>query len=520
MNKTAKKEEIYLRQKFFCVLFGLVLVFLIIESGLRFSGYLILSLQECRNLRAAREKGTCRILCLGESTTQNQWPVLLEEILNLSNVGIKFSVIDKGLAGVKTSWILARLESYLDQYNPDIVITMIGINDGRFDLPYGSVSPPKAWAFLESLRIFKLIKILKFRIIARIKSLNNRSFRADPAGIDRKMVLGTGSQSCGISGSATGKTTELDPVNSMSHMELGRLCWEQGKFPEAETAFKKAAELDPENIMPNMELGRLYWEQGKFPEAEALFRKAIKLDPKNNKLFIELGELYHNEGKFLMAENQLSKAIKLNPADYKGHLELGRLYRDYNAVLKAEISFKRAMTLNANDNQAYVELGLLYWKQGDLSSSAALFEEVVKVDPHDDRAFSTLATLYEKIGKPELARKNKEIADEMRLSNYNASTISNYRNIKRILDKRKIRLICVQYPLRKTKQLIKMFQGNNENIIFVDNERLFKDAIQKSSYKEYFKDMFAGDFGHCTIKGNRLLAENIASSILKEVFAK
>jgi len=32
--------------------------------------------------------------------------------------------------------------------------------------------------------------------------------------------------------------------------------------------------------------------------------------------------------------------------------------------------------------------------------------------------------------------------------------------------------------------------------------------------------MFGGDFGHCTHKGNRLLAENIANVIFKEVFSK
>lgn len=46
------------------------------------------------------------------------------------------------------------------------------------------------------------------------------------------------------------------------------------------------------------------------------------------------------------------------------------------------------------------------------------------------------------------------------------------------------------------------------------------EYFNKASYKEYFGDMFAGDFGHCTKKGNRLLAENIANVILKEVFGK
>jgi hypothetical protein len=32
--------------------------------------------------------------------------------------------------------------------------------------------------------------------------------------------------------------------------------------------------------------------------------------------------------------------------------------------------------------------------------------------------------------------------------------------------------------------------------------------------------MFGGDFGHCTDRGNRLLAENIADTIVKEAFHK
>jgi hypothetical protein len=57
-------------------------------------------------------------------------------------------------------------------------------------------------------------------------------------------------------------------------------------------------------------------------------------------------------------------------------------------------------------------------------------------------------------------------------------------------------------------------------MIFVDNERVFKEAIEKDGYKEYFRDMLGGDFGHCTEKSNRLLAENIANTILRGYFNK
>jgi len=52
------------------------------------------------------------------------------------------------------------------------------------------------------------------------------------------------------------------------------------------------------------------------------------------------------------------------------------------------------------------------------------------------------------------------------------------------------------------------------------NEEIFKDEVAKYGRQNVFIDMFGGEFGHCTKKGNRLLAENIANVILKEVFGK
>ena len=73
--------------------------------------------------------------------------------------------------------------------------------------------------------------------------------------------------------------------------------------------------------------------------------------------------------------------------------------------------------------------------------------------------------------------------------------------------------------MRNVGPLKRIFEKDND-VIFVDNERIFKEALRQGSYKEYFKDMFAGDFGHCTRKGNELLAQNIANVILKEVLNK
>ena len=138
---------------------------------------------------------------------------------------------------------------------------------------------------------------------------------------------------------------------------------------------------------------------------------------------------------------------------------------------------------------------------------------------NDGRALGALLMICEEMGKPELAKEYAEKAYRKRImpSRYGSIAVDNYHKLKEILDKRRIKLVCVQYRMRDVEPLKKIFE-KDKGVIFVNNEGIFKTAVKKAGYKEYFRDMFAGDFGHCTPKGNMLLAQNIADVILREVF--
>ncbi|MDD5099307.1 MAG: hypothetical protein PHP35_03115, partial [Candidatus Colwellbacteria bacterium] len=110
-------------------------------------------------------------------------------------------------------------------------------------------------------------------------------------------------------------------------------------------------------------------------------------------------------------------------------------------------------------------------------------------------------------------------AEELRMQYYQPAVQDTFIKIKAILDKRRIKLVCVEYPLRSVEPLKRIFSGQ-EGVIFVDNEIIFKEALKKASYKKYFVDLSSVDFGHGTPLCNKLLAENIAESILKEAFDK
>ena len=72
--------------------------------------------------------------------------------------------------------------------------------------------------------------------------------------------------------------------------------------------------------------------------------------------------------------------------------------------------------------------------------------------------------------------------------------------------------------MRSLEDLRRMF-ASEDRVTFVDNEMIFREALKDGSFDDYFTDRFAGDFGHCTAKGNSLLAENVAEVLIKEYFS-
>ncbi len=411
-----------LKQKTILVIFELFIYLVLLEVGLRIGGGIFLSLQEYRNRVSIKQKGEYRIMCLGESITatggKNSYPAQLEEILNERNIGLNFSVINKGIPGASTSYILNVLEERLNRYKPDMVITMMGVSDDGAVLVdgYRTSLRIKTMLFLEDFRVYKLVKIIWSHIADKMK-------------------------------------------------EIG--------------IYKPKEKI--QNYINNLVSPPYY-----YTEREETLKKALELNPRSDGVYVRLGWVYRDQGKFTQAEELFKKALELNP----------------NSVI------------------AYVGLEWAYINQGKFTQAEELFKKGIETNPDKATLYGGLAVVYNEMGKYESAQECYEKANKLRLVEYyNSITWHNYRKLKEILDKRDIRLVCVQYPMCSIEPLKKIFEGEG-GVTFVDNERVFKEALKKASYKEYFIDIIGGDFGHLTPKGNRLLAENIANIILKRYFNK
>jgi tetratricopeptide (TPR) repeat protein len=211
------------------------------------------------------------------------------------------------------------------------------------------------------------------------------------------------------------------------------------------------------------------------------------------------------------------KAIEINPENYSAYHDLGMLYKAKRDYDKAEQMFKKTLEINPGYDWSYIELGWCYAILKNWQKAEGMFKKAIEINSKSDRAYGGLFLCYEVQEKHALANELLKELNALRLEKYNPITRYNYQKLREIVIQRRIKLVCVQYPVRSIQQFKKMLEPYGD-IIFVDNEKIFKEALKQGSYDEYFEDSFGGDFGHCTKKGNRLLADNIACVIKENLF--
>ncbi len=430
-----------LRQKIALLSLGLILAACIIEIALRAAGFIYQSMGERQNRISPNKNGQFRILCLGGSTTalggRYSYPSHLEEILNKHNIGINFKVVNKGVCGITTMDIVRQIEFNLDRYRPDLVITMIGINDDR-QLYYDAIGASNRLRFIRSLRIYKFAWFVYLRIKTKITKLKKYFSPASVVFADNA---------------------------------------------PSEESLKKLIESEPRNRSLYSDLGWHYLGRGNLVEAEEAFNKAVKLEPRNGNLYYDLAVCYINMEKSTLAET----------------------------------SYKKALALGVDPIPIKIDLGFYYLKIGKNIEAENIFKRTIALYPENDFVCGAAGMFYNEIGKHEKSEYYFKKANNLRMKYYNPERRRNHRKIKEILNARKIKFVCVQYPVRGIEPLKKRLAGYDD-ILFIDNEKIFKEKLKKASYSRYFIDLFGGDFGHCTPEGNLLLADNIAKGILKEYF--
>lgn len=160
-------------KKFLLILIGIILSLIILELSINLVGKTIYFYQQYKSKNLLKNKSQYTIICIGESTTANDYPIQLQQLLN-EQYPNKFSVIDCGIEGTHLDILLNSLDNNIKKYNPNIAICMMGINDSLTSLTDSK--------FLQrnkktNLKIYKLFLLLKEHIQKTFKA--NKVYLSD-----------------------------------------------------------------------------------------------------------------------------------------------------------------------------------------------------------------------------------------------------------------------------------------------------------------------------------------------------
>jgi tetratricopeptide (TPR) repeat protein len=508
-----------LRQKILLIAGSVFFVLVLLELLMRGGGATFFFLQDMRNRASLEAKDAYRILCIGESTTawggNDSYPSQLERILKKENPGRQFSVINKGMTSKTTEDILAQLPTYLSKYRPDMVVAMMGIND-RGEWVYDNYDP-EGGAIKKALRKLRLYKLGRFIYLHCHDKLKNFNARISHQKGQTAAGNPAASFSCGELENDLEKFPSPDPLTAeLAYVNLTSCYLGIRECDQAQRIFEAHLTQIPQADVLYNNIGWCRHSMDDFVKAEEMYMNAIRLNPHSVIYYSALGRNYCLQDRYPEAEIAFAKALQEDPQDAIAYYDQGCCYERQKQFEKAETSLRRALEIDGHNFVYILLLAEIYQAEKKYDQAEKFFDEALKMNPEDSELLYAVVDFNKERGRADLANLYLQKANALETQYYLPVTRKNYRKLAELVRQKKIALVAVQYPRREMIPLRNMLAGV-ENVIFVDNQKIFDDAVISDGYEVYFRDTFSGNFGHCTAKGNRLLAENIAKTIVKEI---
>jgi tetratricopeptide (TPR) repeat protein len=177
------------------------------------------------------------------------------------------------------------------------------------------------------------------------------------------------------------KAVTWNPADSLGWYYLGRTKYNENRFEEAVSAFRKCLDLDPKNVKAEDNLGLTYEGLNQTEEAMAAYRMAIEWQSgsavRSSGPYLDLGTLLVESGHAGEALPYLLEAAKISPEDYGVHRQLGKAYSRLDQLDKARVELEKTAVLAPKNAAVHFMLAQVYRKQG-LPEKARVEEDLYR----------------------------------------------------------------------------------------------------------------------------------------------
>lgn len=188
-----------------------------------------------------------------------------------------------------------------------------------------------------------------------------------------------------------------------------------GRFHDAETAYREVIRSDPRNAELYDGLGVALLMQGKVKEALEPFDKAVKLTPDQGRYRVHRGMARTELGRYGEAEEDFLVAdVSPNPDDrFDAQVHRGRLRQRQGDYAGAEAEFSGALSHDPKSFEAFVGRGSSREAIGNYSGAAEDYLEAVRLQPKSPEANLRLGLVLVTMKKNALGRRYLERTVEL-----------------------------------------------------------------------------------------------------------
>lgn len=202
--------------------------------------------------------------------------------------------------------------------------------------------------------------------------------------------------------------------NGQRQFEMGVELKNRRQFRPAIEFFSQAIAENPKFALAYRNRASCLMEIDNFDAAMIDVNKALALNPKLAIAYSDRGKIYNERRNSKQAIQDFSTAIALSKSNpnYCFYQDRGSLFKEAGNDNAALADFTEGLKIEPHDCWLHYFRGCIYYKRGNYKDALADATDALKTQSSDEKGsfYQLRAKCYDKLGKPNLAKKDRETA--------------------------------------------------------------------------------------------------------------
>jgi tetratricopeptide (TPR) repeat protein len=223
-------------------------------------------------------------------------------------------------------------------------------------------------------------------------------------------------QKAGIDGSALLcliRARKFVPDSPELLLDFGMQAERMRIYGDADEALTKAHELVPQDEKILYALAHVQFDEQKMPAAEANLRAYLKLRSDDATAHYGLGRLLHVLLRDDEAKQELDRSIALQPRQSGSYYELGEIALEQNQDGAAKEDYLKVLAWAPHHGGALTGMGVLAFRAKDYHGAEEYLKRAIEYAADYPKAHHYYALVLTRLGRPEEAKREAELATEL-----------------------------------------------------------------------------------------------------------